>query len=175
MSRSATGHDGALSPTGTATPRFLCDEMLEGLAHWLRAAGYDTALAADGRADVFVAEQARAQQRMLLTRDRQLAQSMSPSADGVVLLNGNGLDAWAAELSDKLALDWTFRPFSRCLVCNTLLQPAVLAQYARLPPMVRHEQDVRYCPTCDKLYWEGSHVRRMRSRLWHWQQSTPQE
>ena len=30
-------------------PRFLCDEMLKGVGRWLRAAGYDTVIAAGGR------------------------------------------------------------------------------------------------------------------------------
>lgn len=157
-----------------AEPRFLCDEMLVGLAHWLRAAGYDTAVVADGRADIFVAEQARAQARLLLTRDRQLAQSFAAAGE-VILLNGPDLDAWARELSRQLDVDWRLRPFSRCLVCNTLLQRAAADQYERLPPLVRGEHDVRYCPACDKLYWEGSHVRRMRLRLEQWQNLSTQE
>lgn len=31
--------------------RLLCDEMLKGIGRWLRAAGYDTAIAQDGVAD----------------------------------------------------------------------------------------------------------------------------
>ncbi|RFA27009.1 hypothetical protein CAI21_15770 [Alkalilimnicola ehrlichii] len=37
--------------TEAIRPRLLCDEMLLRLARWLRAAGYDTALAVSGMQD----------------------------------------------------------------------------------------------------------------------------
>ena len=39
--------------------RLLCDEMLKGIGRWLRAAGYDTAIAQDGVADEDLLAQAR--------------------------------------------------------------------------------------------------------------------
>lgn len=146
---------------------FLCDEMLAGLGRWLRAAGYDTAVAERGSADERVAEQAAAEGRVLLTRDRGLAQRLTDSG-GVVLLTGNDVYAWARELSDCMAVDWMLRPFSRCLCCNTPLELADTGQRGSLPPAVRGAQDVQYCRTCDKLFWDGSHVRRMQQRLREW-------
>jgi uncharacterized protein with PIN domain len=39
---------------------------------------------------------------------------------------------------------------------------------ARLPAGARREDaTVFYCPRCDQLYWDGSHVKRMRCMLAH--------
>jgi uncharacterized protein with PIN domain len=71
-----------------------------------------------------------------------------------------------AEVSEHFAIDWSVKPFSRCLECNTPVIPATAAQRSLLPEgALRLSDQAWYCPRCDKLYWEGSHVRRMRHTL----------
>lgn len=145
--------------------RFLCDEMLIRLGRWLRAAGHDTEIAADGDADRALVDRARADGRWLLTRDRKLLE-IRGAGDCVLLLRGDGTAACAAELGSRLAVDWLADPFSRCLLCNTELAAADRADRAALPPRARDlGGPLRRCPTCGRLYWPGSHVRRMRRRL----------
>jgi hypothetical protein len=64
--------------------RFLCDEILAGLGRWLRIAGYDTAIAARGCRDCDLVEQAHAEQRILLTRDRRLVEIRRANAWTIV-------------------------------------------------------------------------------------------
>jgi hypothetical protein len=145
--------------------KFLCDEMLRGLGRWLRAAGYDTAIAGDGAPDRDLLRQAAAEERIVVSRDRQLLEHRA-AAGRVVLLSAEGTDGCAHELSARLAIDWSYRPFSRCLVCNTPLVPASVFDRAALPSAVVHlPGPLHRCPRCDKIYWEGGHVRRMRARL----------
>ena len=145
--------------------RFLCDEMLAGLGRWLRIAGYDTAIAARGCRDRDLVEQANAEQRILLTRDRRLVE-IRRANEWTIVLNGNSIDACAKELVRRLALDWTFDPLSRCTLCNTPLDLADTRLLASLPPRIRaHGATVHVCPCCGHLYWEGSHVRCIRRRL----------
>ena len=165
MNRLPSPHSGRGLPAAESEPRFLCDGMLTGLGRWLRAAGYDTQVAGNGRPDSGVVTEARAQRRLLLTCDRALA---TGADGGVLLLAGNDLAAWARELTATLGVDWLYRPFTRCLNCNTPLQPAREEQHAALPPALRSVKDVRYCSCCDKLYWEGGHLRQMRQRLREW-------
>ena len=145
--------------------RFLCDEMLERLGRWLRAAGHDTAIAPSGSDDRALVEQAGEENRWLITRDRHLARFRN--GDGrVVLLEANDTAALAAELSDRFKIDWLHRPFSRCLDCNTILQPATPRQLDRIPrSALAIAREGWYCPSCDKVLWQGSHVRRMRHTL----------
>jgi uncharacterized protein len=132
--------------------RFLCDEMLAGLGRWLRIAGYDTAIAARGCRDRDLVEQAHAEQRILLTRDRRLVE-IRRAGDRTIVLQGNSIDACARELGLRLALDWTFDPLSRCTLCNTRLERADHRLLASLPPRIRAlGAAVHVCPRCGHLY-----------------------
>ena len=145
--------------------RFLCDEMLVGLGRWLRIAGYDTVIADRGRNDRELVEQAHAEDRILLTRDRRLVE-IRKANDLTIVLESVGIDAWAAELGRRLQLDWNHNPLSRCNVCNVVLEEAPPQLRWKLPPRIRElNEHVRVCPQCGRLYWEGSHVRRIRRRL----------
>lgn len=145
-----------------AAHRFLCDEMYKGLARWLRAAGYDTAIAADGAPDREVVARACAEDRWLVTRDAGIAEHAA-ARPCLILLERERPEAAAAELADRLGLDWYHAPFTRCLLCNTPLETPPEAVAARAPADVAGP--LRWCPTCDRLYWEGSHTRRMRHGL----------
>lgn len=143
--------------------RFLCDEMLVGLARLLRAAGYDTALAAPGTPDTALLALAGAEQRLLLTCDRAFAMRADERA---VLLGSGSADDQAAELGRSLAIDWCLAPFTRCLVDNALLRAARAEEVARAPQAGRRSPGPFHaCPTCLRLYWPGSHVRRLEARL----------
>jgi len=149
----------------------LCDEMLNRLARWLRAAGYDTALAQPGISDRELLRQATSEQRLLITRDRKLLEHRHDPGT-IVLLLGNSVDECVTELSRKLPIDWLHAPFSRCMKCNAPLVSATPEQAQRIPPEAQQlGTDVYYCPACDQLFWSGSHVRRMRTRLQHWSES----
>lgn len=154
-----------------SAPKLYCDEMLKGLGRWLRAAGYDTRIAADGAPDRDLLAAARREGRRLLTRDAALLAHRG-AADAVVLLHCNRIDECALEAARRLPIDWLYRPFSRCLLCNTALVPPPAGQWERIPPRARQRvqsrADVSYCPSCDKVYWSGTHSRRMRAILARW-------
>jgi len=158
---------GDRNPAGSP-PRFLCDEMLVQLGHWLRAAGYDTLIARHRAQDRSLVARAMIDGRILLTRDRKLGE-IRDAGDCAILLQGEKIVDWVRELTPRLGLDWTLRPFSRCLVCNTALEPAPELARARLPPAVLATvAEINYCRQCDKLYWAGGHVRRMLRQLHAW-------
>ena len=147
------------------SPKLLCDGMLASLARWLRAAGYDTGLAPAGAVDRAVLDTCRTQSRILVTRDRHLAAHAGRGIE-VVLLTADGLDAQSGELSAAVCLNWNRAPFTRCLLDNTPLHEATLDQRMRLPPRARGlPGPFRACPACGRVYWPGSHVRRMQARL----------
>jgi len=150
------------------SPRFLCDEMLTQLGRWLRAAGYDTIIAERGTKDRALIARAVIDRRVLLTRDRKLLE-IRDAGRCVVLLGEGGIRAWTADVTPRFGIDWLARPFSRCLVCNTVLQPAPPLARGRLPAGVLEQvSEINYCRQCDKLYWAGGHVRRMMQTLERW-------
>ena len=150
--------------------RFLCDEMLRRLGQWLRVAGHDVLMLPDGTDDRVVMERAQSEARILVTRDRSIVDQCNGAAD-LILLDCNDLEDCVAALSDKLAIDWLHAPFTRCMNCNAPLVAAREHQRLAVPEdVLRNTTRVMYCPNCDQLFWDGSHVARMRERLETWQQ-----
>ena len=148
--------------------KFLRDEMLQRLGNWLRAAGYDTFIETDGRSDYELLRQAIDEQRYLVTRDQKLMEHRR-AAGTVILLNCDGLEECVRALSEQLPIDWHYQPFMRCTVCNTPLRDATAQEIQTIPKSSQQvTQQAFYCPTCEQVYWEGSHVKRMRERLAHW-------
>jgi uncharacterized protein len=153
--------------------RLLCDEMLLRLGRWLRAAGYDTAIAGGGPSDAELIARCTAEGRVLLTRDRHLAARADGVVD-VVRLDADRVEAQARRLKEALGLDWLRAPFTRCLVDNASLDPAPAEAASRVPPVSRAAGGpLLQCPECGRLYWPGGHVRRMRERLAAWSAYKP--
>lgn len=150
-------------------PKFLVDEMLQRLGRWLRAAGYDTLIASNAEPDYYLLRQALHEGRLLLTRDQKLLEHRRAPGT-VILLSAETLEDCAEELHTLLDINWQHDPFSRCLVCNTLLLDAKPEQHTDIPPRTRaHAPSACFCPQCNQVYWEGSHVKRMRRQLDRWQ------
>jgi len=143
--------------------KFLCDEMYKGLARKLRTAGYDVEMEPDGTRDRQLIQRAMQEGRLLLTRDGTLLE-IRDAKQVVVLLESDGLEACAREVTNKLCVNWLLNPFSRCSLCNTPLMETERPQ--DFPPDV---SEAFICPTCEKYYWRGGHVERMRRRLEQWQ------
>jgi hypothetical protein len=141
--------------------------MLAALARWLRAAGYDTALAPPSAPDRSLIDQARTQGRVLVSRDRRLV-AEAAGIEAVLLPDGD-LDDQAVALGRVLSLDWRLAPFTRCMMDNTPLRPATAEEIAVMPETSRNwPGPFRACPCCGRLFWPGSHVRRMAERLERW-------
>jgi uncharacterized protein len=146
--------------------RFLCDEMLNSLAQWLRIAGYDAAVPVQGATDRQLVDQARAEQRWIITADSDLLE-FACAPFYVIYLAEQGEQERLRELTLRLDLEWCFDPFSRCKNCNTPLKTASEQEINTFYPGAPKwpEETVLACTTCRQLYWEGSHVRRMRQAL----------
>jgi uncharacterized protein with PIN domain len=146
----------------------MCDEMLLRLGRWLRAAGYDTAIAEGGADDATVIARCAVEGRVLLTRDRLLAKR-AEAPIRVLRLTDRTIDEQARTLAAMLGIDWRRAPFTRCVIDNTVLDPAPPGAIVGVPPRSRAAGGkLLHCPTCGRLYWQGGHVRRMRERLAAW-------
>ena len=141
----------------------LLDVMLGKLRVYLRLCGYDAAYAGDrgAEADDRLLEIAAAEDRVLLTRDRELA----GRADRSVLLTERAVGDQLAELREAgLVLEVAERPL-RCGRCNGRLEPIPegesTPEYAPDPA----ETDCWRCRDCGQVFWKGSHWDRMRRVL----------
>ena len=141
--------------------RFVADTHLGRLAAYLRLLGFDTVYRNDCD-DPELVRISVGEGRILLTRDRGLLARRAVTHGYEVRRTGPRLQL--AEVVGRFDLRRQAAPFSRCLACNDRPRPvAKEAVLERLPPRIREEQDeIRLCPGCDRLFWKGSHYRRMR-------------
>jgi uncharacterized protein len=157
-----------LQPTPIRDPaparRFLVDAMLGRLGRWLRVLGFDAAYHPSLSDRELVLLAAR-ESRILLTRDRHLVEHLRPT-DALLLRSQVPLEQ-LREVVDGRSLRAPDSLFTRCLVCNTELEAVEPEDAARLLPERARDLPgpVRRCPTCLRVYWPGSHARRMREAL----------
>jgi uncharacterized protein with PIN domain len=145
--------------------RFLADAMLGRLARWLRVIGADTLQLPTDTPDQVLVTRAQAEDRILLTRDRHLLRELRPHRACAV-----SSDVPLEQLGEVVRAHRLPRPvdlLTRCLLCNTpLLEVALADVLSRVPPAARDlPGPVRLCPTCERVYWRGSHARRMAAAL----------
>ena len=76
------------------------------------------------------------------------------------------MDQWK-EVVARLQLEREARPFTLCLHCNEALQQIDKASVLdQLPEnAAKYYQRFCTCPACKRIYWEGSHWKRMRGWL----------
>jgi uncharacterized protein with PIN domain/sulfur carrier protein ThiS len=144
--------------------RFVADAHLGGLARLLRMAGFDT-IYRNTIGDEEIEEAAWREQRIVLTRDRELLKRRG--IDYGAYVRSLKSQAQLDEIVVRYGLAERARPFTLCLHCNTPLH-AVDKQDVldRLPPMVRATQDeFSACDSCGGVFWKGTHWQRMRAML----------
>jgi uncharacterized protein with PIN domain len=138
--------------------------MLGRLARWLRTLGYDTAYD-DGIADADLVRRAFLEARTILTRDRRLPREWR--IEGCLVLESERPLDQLGEVVGAFQLAPPARPFTRCRVCNARTEPVPRGEVAgRVPGRVYEaERSFSRCVGCGRIYWEGSHTRRMRRVL----------
>ena len=148
--------------------RFVADAMLGRLAKWLRILGCDT-LYDSAWKDLHLVRIARAQDRILLTRNLALARRKGVRA---LLLDSDNLDQQLAQLHHVLGLVAQTR-LGRCPLCNEPLEPINKDQaWGQVPSFVFVKQrEFFICPSCNRFYWRGTHWEHMRERVASWQES----
>jgi uncharacterized protein with PIN domain len=149
-------------------PAFLVDHMLGRLVKWLRLLGFDAIYARD-EADSELLRRARHEQRIILTRDRALSQAQSAQT---LFVQARTPLAQLAEVARRLSLGLDEqRMFTRCSLCNGLVQPVDKEQVRDRLPEAGPEADrdlydeLTYCAACDKVYWKGTQYDRIVARL----------
>ena len=142
--------------------QFLADTHLGRLAAYLRMLGFDI-LYRNNYTDEELATISAREDRILLTRDAGLLMR-------TIVIWGHYLRATdpakqVAEVLDQFDLSSVIRPFTRCMHCNALLQTTSkeTISHRLLPETKQHYEEFFICPQCDRIYWKGSHYRRMQA------------
>jgi uncharacterized protein len=149
-----------LRPPRQTDPRFVADVHLGRLAAYLRLAGFDAQYRND-YSDDEIATISALEDRVALTRDvgvlkhaivrrGYFVRDTKPARQLVEVLRHFDLATSAA-------------PFTRCLRCNSRLDPVARDRVEHLlPPRTReYYREFSQCPACSRVYWQGSHYSSM--------------
>jgi hypothetical protein len=151
------------APRPEDAPRFLADAMLGRLATWLRILGYDAAYSLADDSEVI--EAARCEQRILLTRDTGLLRRSGLPPH--LFIRSDHVMEQVRQVVDTLRLPVRLSTADRCPRCNVRLEAAEKSRVVgRVPDFVWSCHDAfRDCPRCGRVYWPGSHRRRMEEAI----------
>jgi uncharacterized protein with PIN domain len=143
--------------------KFAADRMLGRLAKWLRIIGQDVIY---GRhlTGYGLIRAARAENRVILTRDGRLKQKQPPP---YILIESDHFREQLRQVITQCRLDPEQKPFSRCLECNTALEPRPKASVEEIVPayVFATQEQFSACPQCRRIYWPATHHERIVAEL----------
>ena len=144
--------------------RFVLDAHLGRLARQLRMLGFDSVYK-PGISDEEIIDIAESENRIILTRDRALLKSKRVSHG--YYIRSTQTRQQLEEIICKFDLVNQFEPFTRCLVCNDLLEEV---DSEDIKELVKEDTATIFseffrCSGCHKIYWEGSHYESMVSQI----------
>lgn len=149
-----------LRPEPLRVTRFIADAHLGALARYLRLLGFDTIWERD-LVDEDIIELALDERRIILTRDKG------------ILKNGRVTHGYWPRATDSMqqldevirALDLagSVNPYTRCMECNGELESISRREAARFVPLQVFlvYRDFKRCSSCRRVYWRGSHLKRL--------------
>lgn len=136
--------------------RLVVDGTLGKLAKWLRIFGYDTEI--EHKEDNLY-RLANEEERIVITRKRNKLQYSKR-----IFVVGDRLDVQLNQVISGLGLQLDATPVvGRCSVCNSVLIGIEKTEVdGKVPSYVQQNHHIfRRCPSCFRIYWPGSHLRRM--------------
>ncbi|KPK57621.1 MAG: twitching motility protein PilT [Gammaproteobacteria bacterium SG8_31] len=149
-----------LRPAPLRETRFVVDVHLGTLARYLRLLGFDTVWRND-LADPEIIQCALAESRIILTRDLGILK------DGRVThgywLRTTDAMGQVDEVMQAFDLGTQLAPYTRCMECNGILATLPRRQAATRVPLQVFlvYRDFKRCNDCGRVFWPGSHQRRL--------------
>jgi len=138
--------------------KFATEETLGRLTKWLRLLGFDTC---EDSSQVNESGPALDRDRYRLTRTRKRYEQLQGNRG--IFIQANEPAQQIREVIRALNISKKdINPYSRCLVCNTLIEPVDRegVRYAIPDYIWEHCEKFRQCRRCRKIYWAGSHIDR---------------
>jgi len=141
-------------------PIFICDAHLGRLARYLRMLGFDTVYSNKIMPEEVI-EVSKKDCRIILSKNIRLARNEEVNRS-FWIRSDDPLEQ-LRDLIHKLDLLSLFNPLTRCLECNNKIEPVRKEEIMdRLQPKTaRYFKEFYLCPSCNKIYWKGSHYEHM--------------
>ncbi len=144
--------------------KFIADVMLGRLAKRMRLLGFDV-LYDRTLEDNEIIRLSLEQRRVVLTRDTGLAKR--PLATNHLFITGDGVKDQIDQVLSAFRIKTIPGSLTRCSLCNEALIPIAKEDAKDLvPPYVYEKQESFFqCEKCERIYWIGTHVKRMMKGL----------
>lgn len=146
--------------------KFLADRMLGKLAKELRMLGYDTVYY-QGKNAYPLIKLAREEGRVILTRNTKLIPKRPE--DRIIRIMEDKPPLQLGELIQKKVISLNEENlFSRCLLCNILLDEISREEVeGKVPDFIFYQQKKFFlCSMCLRIYWQGSHQDHMQKKVY---------
>jgi len=144
-----------LRPPEPSPPVFILDVHLGRLASYLRLYGFDT-LYSNCYSDDQILRLAAAENRIILTRDKGILRS-GAAIHGYYVRSTQPKEQ-LNEVVDYFSMACFADPFSRCSLCNGLVETVDRENVKGLVAenSYNHYHSFYRCSRCGQIYWEGS-------------------
>jgi uncharacterized protein with PIN domain len=135
--------------------------MLGKLCKLLRICGIDAAYSNQGMAILL---EARKQNRIVLTRNTRLQKKKE-----VFFMKTSDPVEQLEHIISEFKLKNRIAPFSRCIECNCKLKAVDKTLIRNSIPYFtyKHFDEFALCPNCRRVFWKGSHYKRMLKDIRH--------
>lgn len=156
--------------------KLLTDSMFGRLTRLLRIFGYDTVYANDLEnyfqvspvPDDLLLKYALEHDRIIITRDYPF---FKKNMKKIIYMEGEGVYHYLFQLKKKLHLEYNFvLQNARCSICNSSLKKVkdkeeIINEVK--PQTFKYYNEFYQCTdeSCRKIYWEGTHIDKIRKQL----------
>ncbi len=142
---------------------FLVDENLLGLLRKLRMMGVDS-VSLKGFSDKNIYQEALIQTRIILTKDQRFFKKIP--AGKAYLVKSENPKSQLIEVLQEFP-DSNYKPLSRCFECNTRIEAIGKESVKDRVDAKTYGlyKDFYECPSCHRIYWEGSHFAKLQKEV----------
>lgn len=147
--------------------RFITDPDLFPLCRALRMLGFDALNR--GNLSPSQALEKAIEERRVWVRSSQESLNLQYGIR-YFIVSSSDVPGQLEELDRQFALKDRVNPFARCLKDNTLIREIPKQAVGdRAPEKILQTRNQFFeCPVCGRIYWHGSHLKRMARRLREW-------
>jgi uncharacterized protein with PIN domain len=140
--------------------KFIIDVNLGKLASMLRMLGFDTAYQ-NNATNAEIITTSINEKRIILTRDQDLLKNKTVTHGYWV--RATDPKQQIQEIIHRFDLRSQFKPFKRCMVCNGIIKHVDKNDIKNQVPekTKRYFEQFYRCSNCGKIYWKGSHYKKM--------------
>jgi uncharacterized protein with PIN domain len=141
---------------------FILDTHLGKLARLLRLLGFDCEI---NNSDTEIIRISIQEKRIILTRDKKLLQRKEVTHG--YCIRSTESESQVKEVLKRFDLYSQVKEFYRCTMCNHVIHPVHKPdiQHHLEPNTKAHFNEFYICPGCERIYWEGSHYKKLEKKI----------